>query len=280
MTANAPTWTPDQPLRADADNDQVVRRFTKLESETRYTPNAIFIVAREYAVAKVLAYIDGLHAAAPAPHEDTVRLLPKPLGARLARLREAAHLTQSGLARLVGISQSAVSQIESGERNPSYGMLVQLADGVGVTTSFLVGDDSATAPLAQDHRRNGSEVEYIAHADLLAQPSVRSEEEPVAWRVEAGGIPSDTWIKEDYADVKVYDGHKNFTVTPLYERPQPLPQEGSTRRMPTLDTALSDPGVCHSFDAAHQDIVATGRTDLTYVVRAVLALFPKVTDHG
>lgn len=43
----------------------------------------------------------------------------------------------------------------------------------------------------------------------------------------------------------------------------------------TLDTVLSDPGVRHAFDVAHQDIVAMGRTDLTHVVRAVLAVLPQ-----
>jgi transcriptional regulator with XRE-family HTH domain len=65
-------------------------------------------------------------------------------GTRLTKLRENAGLSQSGLARRVGSSQSAISQIEAGDRSPSYGMLIQLADGVGVTISFLVGDTEGT----------------------------------------------------------------------------------------------------------------------------------------
>ena len=60
-------------------------------------------------------------------------------GQRLARLREDAGLSQSGLARRVGSSQSAISQMEAGDRSPSYGMLVQLADALGVTLAYLVG---------------------------------------------------------------------------------------------------------------------------------------------
>jgi transcriptional regulator with XRE-family HTH domain len=60
-------------------------------------------------------------------------------GPRLARLREDAGLSQSALSRRIGTSQSAISQMEAGDRSPSYGMLVQLADALGVTIAYLVG---------------------------------------------------------------------------------------------------------------------------------------------
>lgn len=62
-------------------------------------------------------------------------------GQRLRRLREEAGLSQSALSRRIGITQPAISQLETGEReNPSYGMLVQLADGIGVTPDILLRD--------------------------------------------------------------------------------------------------------------------------------------------
>lgn len=60
-------------------------------------------------------------------------------GQRLTRLREDAGLSQSALSRRIGASQSSISQIEAGERSPSYGMLVQLADALGVTLAYLIG---------------------------------------------------------------------------------------------------------------------------------------------
>lgn len=62
-----------------------------------------------------------------------------PLGARIAALRAEKELSQSALARLMGSSQSAVSQIESGERNPSYETIRQIARVLDVTTAHLVG---------------------------------------------------------------------------------------------------------------------------------------------
>ncbi|MFL5384734.1 MAG: helix-turn-helix domain-containing protein [Longimicrobiaceae bacterium] len=60
-------------------------------------------------------------------------------GARLARLREDAGISQSALARRINASQSAISQIEGGDRNPSYTMLCDLAEALGLSTAYLVG---------------------------------------------------------------------------------------------------------------------------------------------
>ncbi len=62
-------------------------------------------------------------------------------GKRLAQIREDQKVSQSSLARLIGTSQSAVSQIEAGERNPSYEMIRKLADALSVTPSYLMGQE-------------------------------------------------------------------------------------------------------------------------------------------
>lgn len=63
------------------------------------------------------------------------------LGKRLAKIREDAGLSQSGLARAVETSQSAISQIESGERNPSYEMIRKIAAALSVTPGYLLGGE-------------------------------------------------------------------------------------------------------------------------------------------
>ena len=62
-------------------------------------------------------------------------------GKRLAEVRESAGFTQSSLARAVGLSQSAISQIEADERNPSYETIRSIAKAMGVTPSYLVGGE-------------------------------------------------------------------------------------------------------------------------------------------
>ena len=62
-------------------------------------------------------------------------------GKRLAQVREDAGFTQSSLARAVGLSQSAISQIEAGDRNPSYETIRQLAEAMSLTPAYLVGGE-------------------------------------------------------------------------------------------------------------------------------------------
>jgi transcriptional regulator with XRE-family HTH domain len=105
-------------------------------------------------------------------------------GARLAKIREQAGFTQSSLARAVGLSQSAVSQIEAGERNPSYETIRQLAEAMNLTPAHLVGgemeglSEEETAlfrqyrGLTEDARR---ELEQFA-AYLRAKNSAKSSQ--------------------------------------------------------------------------------------------------------
>lgn len=77
------------------------------------------------------------------------------IGKRIAEIREHAGFSQSALARSIGSSQSAISQIEAGERNPSYDMLRQLARALGVSVPHLVGAEvEKLTPGEQAHFRN------------------------------------------------------------------------------------------------------------------------------
>jgi transcriptional regulator with XRE-family HTH domain len=62
-------------------------------------------------------------------------------GERLQEVRTDAGLTQSGLAKVLNTSQSAISQMESGERQPSFEMLRRLAAALGVSPAHLLGKD-------------------------------------------------------------------------------------------------------------------------------------------
>lgn len=61
------------------------------------------------------------------------------IGERMVAMREARGMSQTALARAVGVGQSAISQIEAGERNPSYRTLCSIARAFGVTVAAFVG---------------------------------------------------------------------------------------------------------------------------------------------
>ena len=70
------------------------------------------------------------------------------LGDRLRSAREARSLTLDQLSASTGISKAHLSRLESGARQPSVGILVELAGALGTRVGTLLGEDAGGAPLA------------------------------------------------------------------------------------------------------------------------------------
>jgi transcriptional regulator with XRE-family HTH domain len=69
-------------------------------------------------------------------------------GERLRAAREARGLTLDQLSVSVGVSKAHLSRLESGDRQPSVGILVEVAAALGTRVSVLLGEDVAGAALA------------------------------------------------------------------------------------------------------------------------------------
>ena len=63
---------------------------------------------------------------------------------RLKELRTAKGIIQGDLGEIVGVKTSEISGYEIGTRNPSYDVLIRLADYFNVTTDYLIGRDKQT----------------------------------------------------------------------------------------------------------------------------------------
>lgn len=61
---------------------------------------------------------------------------------RLRKLRLNKGLRQEQVAKLVGVNKSAISTYESGTRQPSFDILVRLANLYRVSTDYLLGQTS------------------------------------------------------------------------------------------------------------------------------------------
>ena len=61
---------------------------------------------------------------------------------KLKVLRTAKKLSQKELAGIIGVTKSVVSFYESGDRFPSYDVLVKISCVFNVTTDYLLGVDT------------------------------------------------------------------------------------------------------------------------------------------
>lgn len=73
---------------------------------------------------------------------------------RLSELRKQAGVTQTELARLLGVSREAYSMYEAGKRQPGLTALDTLAVYYRVTVDYLIGrtDSPDAEPLTPDER--------------------------------------------------------------------------------------------------------------------------------
>lgn len=75
------------------------------------------------------------------------------LGRGLAQLRRERHLSQADLARIAGVTPSAISQAESGRRGLALDTLLVIAEQVGVSLDTLLSANPATGYVVVRHDR-------------------------------------------------------------------------------------------------------------------------------
>lgn len=69
------------------------------------------------------------------PEKDSIVLFPN----RLNELRKKKKLTQVEMAKLLMVTQGAYQKWEAGSREPSFEMLMRIADSLEVSLDFLLG---------------------------------------------------------------------------------------------------------------------------------------------
>jgi len=62
----------------------------------------------------------------------------KKLGENLKTLRAKKNITQTGLAKILNVDKSFVSNIEKGKNNPTLSTITNLAKVLGVSTNELL----------------------------------------------------------------------------------------------------------------------------------------------
>ena len=70
------------------------------------------------------------------------------LGERIRTLRERAGMKQTDLSKYLNISNSTLSQYETGQRVPSDEIKIKIANRFDVTVGYLLGTESSVRPLS------------------------------------------------------------------------------------------------------------------------------------
>jgi transcriptional regulator with XRE-family HTH domain len=107
----------------------------------------------------------------PTPPKDVV-LSRKEIGARLRALRKARDMTQVELAKALGTQQTAISQVEIGNRGLTVQQVVKLARALRVSTDAILGSTNGAAhdDLPSDRKllRRLRQIEKLPRAEKQA----------------------------------------------------------------------------------------------------------------
>ncbi len=90
---------------------------------------------------------------------------------RLKELRQSKKLRQEQVAKLVGVNKSAISSYENNLRQPSFDILVRLANLYRVSTDYLLGQTN----IRSIDLTGLTEEEAVIICELVASMSKKNE---------------------------------------------------------------------------------------------------------
>lgn len=139
-------------------------------------------------------------ASAPTPGEAR-----RIIGERMRAARIAANITQQELAGTT-YSKSYISAVERGKMTPSLQVLLILAERLGVSLSYLLGEEAlnpaeeATSPALEEHEEHGpdeTQATLLSEAEQLLRQG--RHEEAIALFERIGQKDQTRWAHERYA---------------------------------------------------------------------------------
>lgn len=143
----------------------------------------------------------------------------KELPNNIRAARKAKGLTMKRLGELIGVSESAISQYETGARQPDNTKLLMLSEELGVTVGYLLGIEKAPA---EDGERLGIEE------DTKKAPGVS----PDAMKIAEVYDSLDDWGKEAVSGIVSIEEKRMKAVKPeiieLRPRVKSIPQLGTS----------------------------------------------------
>lgn len=88
------------------------------------------------------------------------------IGNKIRELRKSLNLSQSELAKRIGVSQTTVTAWETGRAEPSGAYISSLADYFDVTTDYLLGRTKDSHASNDDLSENQKLIAYSIDPDI------------------------------------------------------------------------------------------------------------------
>ena len=96
----------------------------------------------------------------------------KQLGRRLAQVRRAQGVTQTELARELGLSQAVIAEYESGRKSIPVWRMINLAEVLGVSPQVLISDFDSTEIKRGPTSKLQKHIEKISNLPREQQKSI------------------------------------------------------------------------------------------------------------
>lgn len=181
----------------------------------------------------------------------------------IRRLREAAHMSQSELAKMVGVAPSYISGLERGEKkNPSARVIESIADALNVKQEVLFGQSIYSKLEARAEELKLSLIDVIK-AEKLTKKYVEEIDTraPMPW---------------DYDALRALAKALRMDATPLLgalaENEPPTYEGDSTpAAIAFADTMVEE--------AAQAVVNELGRNYAAHGVQAIISMFEKMNDQ-
>ena len=95
----------------------------------------------------------------------------------LKTLRKQCKITQQKMAEYLSLTQQAYATYENGTAQPSIDSLKKLADYFGVSVDYLLGRETQTNTLSQEHKQL---IDYYEQCDEIDKVRILAYAEAVA----------------------------------------------------------------------------------------------------
>ena len=82
------------------------------------------------------------------------------IGDRIKERRDTLNISQETLANMTGLSKNSIFLYEKGDRIPTADNLKKIANMLGTTTAYLVGDSKTPRPIVNHNLSKSEQLEY------------------------------------------------------------------------------------------------------------------------